>query len=119
MADHSDDPLVHEFVGHRDGLLRIVLVIAPDDLDLLSEDTPLGVPLFHRDDGAVLEFLPECSLVTCQWAGYPELNRARRVGPGKRENDDCGNWSEPDSTPAHRLLIPIAEIGSADVWTPV
>src|SRR5574337_334506 len=105
MADDPGDPFIHELVGDRTRLLRIVLVVTPHHLDLLTEQPSFGVPLLYGDDRTVLQLLSHGALIAGQRAGHANLYTARRVGVAGNEQDQRQSLPEPQPSPSHYFLL--------------
>src|SRR5690606_25395631 len=88
VADHGSHPLLRRAVRDSDGLLRIALVVAEDQLDLLTIVATRGVKAVDRRFGAALHLLAEAG----ELAGDRTMERnlhLRRRGTG--EKPDSGH----------------------------
>ena len=94
VADHPLDAVADELVGDRHALLGIGNVVADLEGDLLAQNAALGVDVFHRLLGALLQLRPEGRVGAGDGTGDAELD----VGMSRAREGQTSRKHEARST---------------------
>jgi hypothetical protein len=88
MPDYADYAVIDHFVGDRNSLFRVVLVIAYDYLYLFAKHSALLVPLFNREGYAILKVHPHLGLIAGHGACNADLYHVLLFLASNRNKND-------------------------------